>query len=293
MFSEKRIKVEVDLMETVGKLLFATNSVVFDDFRVDLEIKKVFSPVGPTANIKIYGVSKEHMNQITTIALRDTIEISHKRVRVWVDNGKGYVLLFEGCIVEAIPVYDAVPDCYIQIESSVAAYENAMSPPPNSFPSKQVATSFICQSICASYGVPCYADPELYLDLVSPIQFNQNGLSARMAAACEAYNLEAVRTGTKYEVYKKGRVAKTVWNFTPDNIDGYPSYANKLIKIKTDDFADIEVLHYFRIKNSEIPFANGLWYIVMIQYKLQSRTPNGKWEATLFGAPQREGKLWG
>lgn len=295
MFSEKRIKVIVDLMETIGNVLSVSSSLTFDDFRVDLSIRKVFSPVGPTANIKIYGVSKEHMNTITTISLRDTITIPNKRVSVWVDSGNGYVLLFEGCIVEAIPVYQSVPDCYIQIESSVAAYENAMSPPPNSFPVSTAATSSICRAICASYGVACYTDPALELDIVPTKTFGEQGLSARMAAACQAYNLSAIRTGTRYDVYKKNQVSilKNVWNFTPSNIYGYPSFANKLIKIQTDDFADIEVLDYFRISNSEIPFANGLWYIVMMQYRLQSRTPDGKWEATLFGAPQREGKLWG
>ncbi|MBO7732873.1 MAG: hypothetical protein J6S67_09980 [Methanobrevibacter sp.] len=294
MFSEKRIQVVVDLMETGsdGVTLFPSKTLVLENLRVDLEIKKVFSPVGPTATIKIYGASKQEMNTITTIALRDTIIIEHKRVKIRVDNGNGYFTLFEGCIVEAVPVYQSAPDFYIQIESSVAAYENAMSRPPSSFPVKQVAISDLCKTICADYGVKCVTAPELELmPKVAPKNFEQKGLMARMAAVCEAYGLEMIRTGLEYRVFKRGEGYRPVWTFTPNQMIGYPSYANKMIAISTDDFASVEVCDYFRISGSEIPFANGLWYIVMIQYKLQSKTPNGKWEAIIHGAPQREDKI--
>lgn len=293
MFSEKRIRVTVSLMEMgANKTLFPTKTIVFSDLKVDVDIKKVYSPVGPTATIKIYGASSQEMKTVTTIALRDTIVIENKRIIVEVDNGNGYFKLFEGCIVEAVPVYQTVPNFYIQIESSVAAYENAMSPPPSSFPVKQAAISDVCKAICNDYGVNCVTAPELDLmPKVAPRRFDQKGLMARLAAASEAYGLEIIRTGLEYRIFKRGEGKRTIWQFTPNQMNGYPSYSNKMISISTDDFAGVEVCDYFRISGSEVPFANGLWYIVMIQYTLQSKTPNGKWQAIIHGGPQREDKI--
>lgn len=290
MFSNKRIKVEVVLSNKYD-ILGSTQNLVFEDFKIDVMAKRVENAIGPTASIKIYGVSKEYMDSITTLLFRDTIEIEDKRVIVWVDNGTGYFKLFEGWITEAVPVYRSAPDCYIQIESSMAAYENNMKLPPISFENESVAISSICDAVCAAYGVKSYTS-----DLVK-IQPNVNGkklrlgsnnegLNVRVGQLCEAYGLRAFRVIDGYKFFMKSEKGdETLFIFTPETIIGYPSYKNKLIQVETEDFNSIELNNQFKITGSEIPYANGLWYVSIIEYVLQSWTPNGKWQAIIYGGP--------
>lgn len=290
MFSNKRIKVEV-VLNNKYDILGSTQNLVFEDFKIDVMAKRVENAVGPTASIKIYGVSKEYMDSITTLLFRDTIEIEDKRVIVWVDNGTGYFKLFEGWITEAVPVYRSAPDCYIQIESSMAAYENNMKLPPISFENESVAISSICDAVCAAYGVKSYLSN---LVKIQPnvngkklrLGSNNEGLNVRVGQLCEAYGLRAFRVIDGYKFFMKSEKGdETLFTFTPETIIGYPSYKNKLIQVETEDFNSIELNNQFRITGSEIPYANGLWYVSIIEYVLQSWTPNGKWQATIYGGP--------
>lgn len=290
MFSNKRIKVEV-VLNNKYDILGSTQNLVFEDFKIDVMAKRVENAVGPTASIKIYGVSKEYMDSITTLLFRDTIEIEDKRVIVWVDNGTGYFKLFEGWITEAVPVYRSAPDCYIQIESSMAAYENNMKLPPISFENESVAISSICDAVCAAYGVKSYPSN---LVKIQPnvngkklrLGSNNEGLNVRVGQLCEAYGLRAFRVIDGYKFFMKSEKGdETLFTFTPETIIGYPSYKNKLIQVETEDFNSIELNNQFRITGSEIPYANGLWYVSIIEYVLQSWTPNGKWQAIIYGGP--------
>lgn len=290
MFSKKKIKVEV-VLNNKYDILGSTQNLVFEDFRIDVTAKLVENDIGPTASIKIYGISKEHMNSITTLLLRDSIEIEDKRVIVWVDNGSGYFKLFEGWITEAVPVYRGAPECYIQIESSMAAYENNMKLPPISFENESVAISSICDAVCEAYGVKSYPS-----NLVKEqpkvngkkLRFGSNneGLNVRIRQLREAFGLRAIRVVDGYKFFMKSEKGdNTVFTFTPETMIGYPSFKNKLIQIETEDFNRIGLNNQFEIKGSEIPYANGLWYVSIIEYVLQSWTPNGKWQATIYGGP--------
>ena len=288
MFSKKRIKVEITL-DNKYDILGSAKLLTFEDFKIDVTAKRVYNQIGPTASIKIYGVSKQHMNSITTLLFRDNIEIDEKRVRVSVDDGSGYFTLFEGWITEAVPVYRAAPDCYIQIESSMAAYENNMKLPPISFESPSVAISSICETVCNAYGVKSYPSALVLLQpMVAPLRFgaNEAGLNVRVGEICEAYGLNAVRAVDGYTFFMKEEQGDgTPFVFTPANIIGYPSYKNKLLQLETEDFRKIDVNNQFVVSGSEIPYANGLWYVSIIQYNLQSWSPNGKWQATIYAGP--------
>lgn len=290
MFSKKRIKVEVTLNNKYD-LLGSKKTLVFEDFKIDIMARRVYNAVGPTATIKIYGVSKQHMDSITTLLLRGSIEIDEKRVRVSVDDGSGYFTLFEGWITEAVPVYRTAPDCYIQIESSMAAYENNMKLPPISFPDSNVAISSMCNAVCSAYGVKSYPSPLL---LTQPpvngkkmqLGSNDEGLNVRVGQLCEAYGLNAVRVIDGYKFFMKKEKGDGIpYRFTPENIIGYPSYKNKLLQLDVEDFKNLEINNQIIVSGSQIPYANGLWYISVIQYTLQSWTPNGKWQATLYCGP--------
>lgn len=291
MFSKKRIKVEI-ILNNKYDILGSIPILVFDDFKVDLMAKRIANAIGPTAVVKIYGVSQEHMNSITTMMVRDNLTIGdEKKIRVSVDNGGGYNLLFEGWIMEAVPVYQTAPDCYIHIESSMAAFENSLKLPPISFESSSVAISDMCIAVCKAYGVE--GEPSELLKLQPKVDgrklqlgSNDEGLNVRVGQLCEAYGLNAVPTLTGYKFFMQGEKGDGLPKyFNPNNIQGYPTYKNRLIQISTEDFSNLDVNNKFIISGSEIPYANGEWFVITIQYHLQTWTPNGKWCAVVTGGP--------
>lgn len=277
MFSKKKIKVEVTLYNDDS---FLSGSVLtFEDLPVSVEIIKTRFPAEPRASIRVYGVSKEKMEAITTVAWKTGV-IDKKKVRLEVDDGNGYQLLFEGGIRSAVPVYDSAPDVYIQIESSMVAFPNMMKVPP--FVSFGESTIFnVVNGICNQYGSRAI---NVGVDGVCGSQyFDQFGFKNRLNAVCEAFDLFVVEDVSGVFVYPKNGFSAKTYVLTKEHRIGYPSFGYALIKVKVGTLFDIRVGDTFKIDDSEIVFANDKWICGQITYSLQTLSNSGKWQMELTG----------
>lgn len=278
MFSKKRIKVVIELVdEKVKFFLPNTNSLTFENLPVEVDINVVPLPNKASAKIKIYGVSEEYMNRITTIKWKEGF-ISQKAVYVYADDGAGYKLLFEGCIMDAFPRYESAPDVYIDISAVMGAYHNIREVPPFSRKG-EVPTSQVFRDICADYGVDC-----LNIDVNTSCKnpyFNQHGLSNRLIAASRAYNVVVKNYNNRIEIYSQNGFGKK-WNFTKNNYIGYPSLNNVGIKVIFDTIYDIGLYDIFSIDGSRVKAANDTWKIIKYKYSLSTKI-GGKWLMSVDG----------
>ena len=285
MFSNKKIKVEITLLS--DDFLSGT-TLTFEDLPVSAEIEKVSFPSAPKANIRIYGVSKEKMKEITNVAWKSGF-IGNKRVRLFVDDGDGYQLLFEGGIWNAMPVYKSAPNVYIQIESSMVAFPNMMKVPP--FVSKGESTIFnVINGICNQYGIRCINKG--VFGTCGSQYFDENGFSNRIKSAEKTFGVECVFENGKVFVFPAGGRSTTNYVLTKEQYVGYPSFGFAMITVDCDTLFDINIGDTFEIKDSDVDLANDTWVCNKISFSLQTLSNNGKWRMSLTGTRISRGTGW-
>lgn len=286
MFSEKKLKITITRYEgTMWNINFNSKSkYVFENFRVDCNIKKVPASCGYTASVDIYGVSQQEMNSITNICWING-QLIPMSVRIEANDGNGYVTLFEGGIMEAVPNYKNVPDVSIHIESSMMVYPNLKKVPPISLTTNTIISSF-CSELCGQYNYLAESD-EYVSDLIwkgDTKILDQKTFGLRIKELCRIVGLEySLRNGV-VKFYRKGTGSRKVWKFTPNNYIGYPTFENFGISIQTDSVTkDINCMDGLQISDSIIPQVNTTWIINSIEYKLETRKENGAWNMTIRG----------
>lgn len=277
MYSKKGIRVEVQLLG--GKeFLPGKNRLIFENLPIEVKIDVVTLPSGGKAKIKIYGVSKEHLDMMTTIKWKEPF-ITQKAVMVYANDGDGYKLLFEGNIMDALPRYESAPDVYIEIDSIMGAYHNIEEVPPFSYKGK-VPTYQVFRDMAAAYGVG-FENYGVNTSCVDPY-FDQNGLSNRLNAASKAYNVYVVYKNNMVEIYPQYSGVAKKWDFSKQNYIGYPQVTGIGIKINLDTIYAVGLRDYFSIKGSEVSVANDSWKIIKYTYSLSTKI-GGKWYMTIDG----------
>jgi len=279
MFSKKKIKVVIQMVDKKVKFFAPNvNTLTFEDLPIDVNINVTTLPSGGSAKIKIYGVSKERMEMITTIKWKKPF-ITEKAVYVYADDGEGYKLLFEGNIMDALPRYESAPDVYIDITANMGAYHNLVEVPPFHC-SDGVPTESVFRDICAQYGVNLINHG--VTGNVSAQFFGENGLANRLRAASKAFNVYVIYRNNTVEIYPRYTGTANRWDFTKESYIGYPQITEVGIKINLDVVNAVGLRDYFTIKGSEVSAANDSWKIIKYGYSLSTKI-GGKWFMTIYG----------
>lgn len=229
MFSKKALKVVIEGYGT--SFIGGNNSITFENMPIEAKINWTRLPAGASAKIMLYGVSKQHMDMITTIQWNQSF-INEKAIYLYANDGNGYQLLFEGQIMSAIPNYEASPDVYIEISANAGAFHNLKELPPFSLKG-EVPVPVAVSSMCLQYGVSA-----LNVGGVSGIAknpyFDQHGMSARLQAMEKAYGFYTKVFNNRVELFtENGNVFKT-WDLTSSDYVGYPKITNVGIQVMLD-----------------------------------------------------------
>ena len=292
MFSKKSLRVEI--LRQDGYFYEEKNTLSFKDLPIEVKIDITELMSGFSAIVKIYGVSKEHLDMITTLQWYKRLDdetsafIDKKFIRIFVNDGMGEYVLFEGDIMSAKPVYETAPDVHIEIEAVAGAFFNMISEiPPSQLVGKVPAPKFY-EKICSQYGVQCiiHGEEKDYGQCIDPRQ-EEVGLKPRIDAATKAYGGYALVFNNRVEIFpsvpKEGENYIKIFTFTPENYIGYPSFIQGGIKIRTDELVNIMLRDIFKIKNSQVTPANDAWRCFKISYNLSTKI-GGKWFMEIVGS---------
>ena len=260
----------------------ADKVLVFEDLPVQAQIDYVGLPSAPKAKIRIYGVSKQLMDEITTIQLFSRF-IQNRRVRLSVDEGDGYQVLFDGGIMNAVPMYYSAPNVYIQIESSALMFQQFEDIPPFSI-AGTMSVFDVINGICKDYGMKA----ENYMKSQRTVNsgvFDQAGFRARITAAERALGVKcAFMTNNTVKVLDEDNPKLfTNYNLTSADYVGYPTFNSCGVEVVLDKMLPIECYDTFTISGSEVGFANTTWRCYKKTYNLQTLMNNSKWELKLMG----------
>lgn len=276
--NKKRLKFIITL--GTGKFGASDNDqITLEGYRATADIDKAGGMMMGTLRARIYGVTQDDMNSITTLQWKPQ-EIIPNTVEVYAIDGDTETLVFAGNIVNAWGDYQTMPDVYLRLQAQ-SAFINQLKPvPPRSFKGSIDVASVMGQ-IARDLGY----------------NFENNGVSASLT--------DVYLTNTGLEQAKDLAHAANIDLYlddktlaiTPANsprgelipeisaesgLIGYPTFDGIGVNFQT--LFNPSITFGGRIKLvTDIKQAKGEWIVTSIGYRLESEKPGGAWLANVRG----------
>lgn len=258
----------------------AANQITLSGFRASVTVDKGGGQMFGTLRAQIYGVSASDMNSITTLQYQ-ALTTTRNTISVHATDGDQDTLIFTGNIVNAWPVYQSLPDVYLQIEAQMAFLNQLTPVAPSSFKGSADA-AVIMNQLANTMGYT----------------FENNGVSVQLS------NVYLPGTGTD-QAKKLADMAGIVWGIdnnilwiankngdrggtipqisASSGLNGYPTPDGQgFINFQTLFNPAIRFLGRIQLISS-IPKANAQWIVTSVAHRLECEKPGGAWFSQIRG----------
>lgn len=275
-----------------------SNTITIEGLRIQCTINSPGGYVSSESNIRIYGVSENVMNAVTTLRLDNANQIPDGSTRAQFkhqiaieagDEKNEYTTIFTGNILAATGDYFNLPDVCLDIAAIAAYDEQIANLPPNSYQGEREASDILAD-IAAQvgwstefHGVTGFPLSDTYLTGSAKNQAEKIAKAAGLDLLFEHEKLIAMPSGETRTSQIPLLSAKT-------GLVGYPVFDYVGVRFKC--LFNPAILMYGLIQiDSDLPRANGTWRVAALQYELDSETPEGRWFCSGLGTPPQESRI--
>ena len=276
-FTEKLINVQLNLAS--GNFQGGGNTTSVTGLRVSATIIVNGGIASGTAEIAIYGLPLETMNQMSTIGTQYNRQDQNKIALYAGDAEGGMNLVFNGIIHTAYVDAQSMPQVAFRISAVPSGVYWAVKPvPPISMKGPQdVAT--MMKSLASQMGLQ-FENSGVNVKLVNPYYGGSPWTQA--VRIMKHANIEMVVQKGKMAISPAGtpRQGGGTLISPQTGMVGYPAYEQASIIVRCLFNPSIECNQTVQIQSDLTP-ANGTWTVNRIVYELESHMPGGKWFQTL------------
>ena len=267
-----------------------SSAIVLTGYRIQADMKAYGGESQGLMHARIYGVSLDLANQLTTIGPIQTVARLGNTIQVAAgDFGTALNVVFEGTINSAWASFHA-PDMCVDI-TATTTYGMTMLPTS--------ATSFkgtftIGQIITIIVGKMNQQDPNLKLSFInSGVNVSLTDMylpgsgwdqirAVCQAAACNYKVDQGVLTVSSKGVPIQQAGAVPVVSPT-QGLVGYPTFSQAGIEFRALYMPGVQQGSEVILQGSAITAANATWFITSVSHDLESETPGGAWFTTITG----------
>lgn len=298
-FTKKKIRVTITLDSgTFNGSAFGdtqSNTLTIENLRVQCTINSPGGYVSSESNIRIYGLSQDVMDAVTTLRLDNAGEVPNGTTRAQFkhriaieagDEENDYTLVFTGNIITAAGDYNNLPDVYLDVSAQAAYEQQIANLPPNSYRGEREASDIltdIANQVGWSpefHGVTGFPLSDTYLTGSAKNQAEKIAQAAGLDLLFEHDKLIAMPTGGN-------RIGQIPLLTAETGLVGYPTFDYVGVRFKC--LFNPAILMYGLVQiDSDLPRANGTWKVNALQYELDSETPQGRWFCSGLGTPPQE-----
>lgn len=258
---------------------FLNNQVTLQGFRAAVEIDKAGGNQMGTLHARIYGVSQQVMNAITTLLWKSDQYIPNTVVITAID-GNQQTQVFAGNIVQAWGNYQSLPDVFLQIQAQTA-YVNQLKPVTPSSYQGAVDVATIAAQIATAMGY----------------SFENNGVTAQLsnvylpgtamdqikslvrAAGCDLYLDDNVLAIAPIGTPRGGLIPE----ISPQSgLRGYPTFDGTGVNFECLFNPSIRFGGSVQLITS-IAKASGQWTVQCVGHRLESEKQDGAWFSFVKG----------
>lgn len=258
------------------------DTVTAEGLRVSAHITKAGQPSADMADIRVWGLTQDVMNQATDLgkplsrARNNVVTVSAG------DATSGVSLVYSGTIKTAYGDFSDPPNAALVISSISNMVDQAKPVPPLSFPGGADAT-VVANQIAGSMG------KSLTNWGVSGIQLNSPYFAGtaiqQMNKLAEATGIQwTTSDGAPLEIWPSGSArGDQIPLISPDTgLVNYPEYCDLGVALTTLYMPGLAFGGNFMLDTS-ITNAKGKWQCIGLELILESEMPGGQWFALVKG----------
>jgi len=280
MFLHHRIRITLANAQHDGNT-GSTGGAVFEGLRTSVRIQKSGGNFMGNAEVTIYGLSKDHVAQLSTWG---TLIHPTKNYLISIQAGddvNGMSTVFFGVVNQAWGDFTNMPNnpMYFLAVGTTAPMNVGTVDPTSAQGPTPIAPAI--QKLSAAGGMT----------------FENNGVNAVMDGfyhwgspwkqikeLCDATYTEVFQDDGVVAIWPKdgARAGDTLFISRETGMRDYPSFTEYGVHVKVEFKRAVKYGTFMQIKSDLAP-ANGTWRILNINYDLESETPNGSWFTILDG----------
>ena len=255
------------------------NTVTVGNLRAHCTILKNGYPSMNSAEMRIYGLTPDIMNALTTLGTPRPMErLNTVTVSAGDTISGANTLVYSGIIQEAWQDFDGQPETFLEVQSSVGTLIANAPVPPISFPGSADAATIM--SVIAKSAGRAFSNSGVNVTLSNPY-FAGTALQQAHDLA-RAANINFDDDGITFFIWPLSGVKQNVIPMiSPDTgLNNYPRYTSQGIALRT--LFNINLVfggqcQVVQPPNSGIPAANGLWTMNKVSHDLSAQIINGPW----------------
>ena len=232
-----------------------------------------------TLRARIYGVSQEDMNSITTLQWKPQ-SIIPNTVEVYAIDGDKETLVFAGNIVNAWGDYQSMPDVYLRLQAQ-SAFINQLKPiAPRSFQGSIDVASVMSQiARDLGYNFENNGVSVTLTDVYLPNTGLEQAKDLAHAANIDLY-LDDKTLAITPANSPRGELIPEI--SADSGMIGYPTFDGIGVNFQT--IFNPSITFGGRIKlTTDIKQAAGEWIVTSIGHRLESEKPGGSWLSNVRG----------
>lgn len=294
-FTRKRIDVTFTLAATTdaagnvtGQPTFTgagagANSVTLSGYRTSAHIVKAGGASQGEAHIRIYGMSLELMNQLSTLG-RTPVIIGRNEIAISAGDEAALGLVFKGTISQAYTDLGGAPEGMFLVTAYSMLYQAVQSIPPTSFKGPTDA-ALILQGLATQMGMT-FENNGVSVILQNPYFSGSAKTQAEEVVRAAGIEWNHGDMGTLAIWPKGGSRSGAIPLISKDTgMVGYPYPSGQgLVGVKTSFNPQIGFGGKVQVA-SDIKPACGTWTVQNIVHEIESEMPGGQWFTSIVGAP--------
>lgn len=272
--NKKRLKFIITL--GTGKFGSSENDqITLEGYRAIADIDKAGGMMMGTLRARIYGVSQDDMNSVTTLQWKPQ-SIIPNTVEVYADD----TLVFAGNIVNAWGDYQTMPDVYLRLQAQ-SAFINQLKPvPPRSFQGS-IDVAKVMEQIAKDLGYNFENNgvevslTDVYLANTGIEQAKELAYAANIDLYLDDKTLAITPANSP-----RGELIPEI--SAESGLIGYPTFDGIGVNFQTLFNPSISFGGRIKLK-TDIKQATGEWIVTSIGHRLESEKPSGVWLSNVRG----------
>lgn len=234
-----------------------------------------------TAQLQIYGMKLEMMNQLSTLGMAPTL---YRRNTILIEAGddtNGMATVFVGTITNAWADFGGAPDAPFRVEAHTGLIEAVSNMPPSSYQGA-ASVAVVMQSLATKMGLSFQNSG---VTVVLSNAYFSGSPRNQVLACAEAAGIEWIIDDTTLAIWPRGQSrGGAVPLISPETgMLGYPSYTSKGVALRTVFNPSIGFGQQIEVKSDLTP-ACGRWVVYTLAHELEALVPNGRWFSAIDAA---------
>lgn len=277
-FSSKQIAVTFQLGQGNFGANGQFNTVEIDGARCQVQVERANLPLMASATIKVYGMTPNIMNTLSTLGGNPLLSGRLNQVTVSAgDAATGMTQVFKGLIQNGWQSFDEGPDsCYI-CQAASASLDLLKSSAPSSYPGT-TDVGVILAGMCARMTPPLtLQNSGVSVKLTNP--YFGGTLIDQIRSCCTSANINGeIHNGYLYIWPRNSTRPVAPYSVSPTtDLVGYPNFNGaEIIGLRTLFSPTIEFGAEINLQSS-LKAASGIYYVSQMTHNLESLTPGGAW----------------